>query len=90
MAIETGPEQQLELFTRFVMAAREFDDQHVIGAAANIIAWGLRVRSPTMQAATARVDEIGAKIKEVLSTYYDPSTGQKRAIMPTATMVDPQ
>jgi len=69
---------QKELFVRLAAASNDFSTEDVIGAAANLIVNALRQAHSTDRAAMARVDELTARLKGVLSEHYDRATGKRR------------
>ena len=78
LAPHLAGDSQKELFVRLAAASNDFSTEDVIGAAANLIVNALRQAHSTDRAAMARVDELTARLKGVLSEHYDRATGKRR------------
>jgi hypothetical protein len=69
--LNSGPNNQRELFNQFCQLANGFSAEEVVGAAANLLVNAIRQAHATRAGALASYDETTARVKGLLASHYD-------------------
>lgn len=73
---------QRALFEAYAKVSSGFSNEHVVGAALNLLVNALRQSHTKRIPAINRVDELAAEAKRILDSHYDSVSGERRNIFP--------
>lgn len=79
--LKSGPDQQREVFNKFVQLAHGFSVEEVVGAAMNLIVNAVRQAHPMRRTALDSLDQTTTRTRELLASHYDAS-GKRRNVFP--------
>lgn len=78
--LKSGPRAGQVLAEQFGREANGFSREHVVDATASVLLDLIRQMVPSRDAAHVKLNELTAKMHEILDKHYDPVTGRRRHV----------